>query len=79
MLGEADWEDNRVVPQLEYEAGFCLQPCGKWRFSAGYMVSQWLNTVSTPEFINAVQANNYVDVRDQVTFAGLVARVGCCW
>jgi hypothetical protein len=79
LLGEADWEDNRVVPQLEYEAGFCLNPCGKWTFSTGYMVSQWLNTVSTPGFIDAVQANNYTDVRDQVTFAGLVARVGCCW
>ena len=77
-LGEADWQDNRLVGQFDYEAGLCLK-CGRWQFSSGYMVSQWMNTVTTPAFIDAVQANNYTDVRDRLTFAGLVARVGCCW
>jgi hypothetical protein len=80
LLADAVWTDHRIVPQLEYEAGFrwCKPNC-HWNCSAGYMVSQWLNTVTTPEFIDAVQHDRYVNVGDSITFAGLVARVGCCW
>ncbi len=78
VLADADWSDNRVVPQLEYEAGFALTK-NRWRLSAGYMMSQWLNSVTTPEFIHGVQDDSYVNISDRITFAGLVARVGCCW
>jgi hypothetical protein len=80
LLAEADWSDSRIVPQLEYEAGVNWQSRnGRWHASAGYMMSQWQNTVTTQEFIDAVQADRYVNVGDTISFAGLVARVGCCW
>jgi Legionella pneumophila major outer membrane protein precursor len=80
LLADAEWTDSRIVPQLEYEAGLNWQSCnGRWHMSAGYMMSQWQNTVTTQEFIDAVQRDRYVNVGDTISFAGLVARVGCCW
>jgi hypothetical protein len=43
------------------------------------MMSQWRNAVTTQEFIDAVQRDRYVNVDDTISFAGLVARAGCCW
>ena len=41
------------------------------------MFSYWTNTVTTSEFIDAVQADNYTDVGDTLGFNGLVGRVEC--
>jgi hypothetical protein len=56
---------------------------GHVRASAGYMVSGWFNVVKTPEFITAVQANQYhgpdkID-GNALVFDGLVTRLEYCW
>jgi major outer membrane protein len=80
LLAQANWKDDRIVPHVEYELGLgWTSPSDKWRFATGYMYSHWLNTVSTSEFIDAVQADNYVDVEDTLTFDGFVTRMECRW
>jgi Legionella pneumophila major outer membrane protein precursor len=80
LLARARWKDDRVVPQLEYELGLgWTSPSGCWRFTTGYMLSHWANVVTTPEFVDAVQANNYVDVDGNLTFDGGVSRIEFRW
>jgi hypothetical protein len=80
LLARARWKDDRTVPQLEYEAGLgWTSPSGHWKFAAGYLFSFWGNAITTPEFIDAVQADNYVDVGDSITFDGAVTRVELQW
>ena len=73
------WEDARLVPIGEAEVGF------RWanrrdslRLSVGYYVGMWGNMVTTPEWIEAVQGLNFVDISrdssDSIRFDGLVAR-----
>lgn len=74
------WEDDRVVPILEYELGAGWQnQCGTLRFSAGYYMAAWFNTVSTGTWVQAVQNTNFVNVDDTMTFDGLTARVEVRW
>jgi hypothetical protein len=76
----ANWEDDRIVPMLDYELGLAwTNPQGNLRLSAGYMMSHWFNIVSTPVFVDAVQADNYVDVDDTISFDGLVGRAEVHW
>ncbi|MEX0643141.1 MAG: Lpg1974 family pore-forming outer membrane protein [Pirellulales bacterium] len=80
LLARSKWKDDRVVPQLEYELGLgWTSPSGHWRFTTGYMLSYWGNVVTTPEFIDAVQADNYTDVDGNLTFDGAVSRVELRW
>lgn len=80
LLAQADWQDNRIVSHFQYEVGLGWTSCnGHWRTSAGYMFSYWGNVVTTPELIDAVQADNYVDVGDTISFDGLVTRVELRW
>ena len=79
-LAHADWKDDRIVTHLEYEVGLGWTcPSGHWRFSSGYMFSHWMNIVTTPELIDAVQADNYTDVDGTLSFDGFITRVECCW
>jgi hypothetical protein len=60
---------------LDLELGVGWQsPCGHYRFTAGYVVSTWLNTVSTDEWIDSVRNNNFVGLDDRMSFDGLTAR-----
>jgi hypothetical protein len=80
LLAEAIWKDDRIVPQLEYEIGFgWTSPSDHWRVALGYMYSHWMNTVTAAEYIDAVQADNYVDVEDTLSFDGLVTRAEFRW
>ncbi|MEM8947278.1 MAG: Lpg1974 family pore-forming outer membrane protein [Planctomycetota bacterium] len=68
----ADWEENRIVTTLDLEAGLhWTSKKRRVRASAGYMVSFWFNTMTTSEFINSVQANNFVNADDTLMFEGL--------
>jgi hypothetical protein len=79
-LAVANWKDDRVIGHFEYEAGVsCTSKCGHWRTAAGYMFSYWTNVVTTNEFVDAVQADNYSDVSGTLNFNGLVGRVECLW
>jgi hypothetical protein len=73
------WEDTRVVPMAELEVGLSwMSRRGRLRLSTGYYFGAWLNTVTTQEWINAVQAVNFTNVGqdafDTIQFDGLVAR-----
>jgi hypothetical protein len=80
LLAQANWKDDRVVSHLEYEVGFGWTSASHhWRFSTGYMFSHWMNAVTMPTFIDAVQADNYTDVEDTISFDGAVTRVEVLW
>ena len=71
---DTSWQAGRVVPVLDLELGAgWTSPGGCLRLSAGYLVSAWFNTVTTEDFIRAVQANDFVDLGDNLTFDGLRA------
>jgi hypothetical protein len=76
LLAESLWKDDRIMPMLDWELGVAwTSPQGHLRLAAGYLVSHWFNVVSTPTFVDAVQADNYVDVDDTLSFDGLVGRI----
>lgn len=72
------WEDDRFVPILEGELGIALEH-GHFRLAAGYQMSAWFNTVTTPVFVDAVKAGNYDDIHGTITFDGLVTRLEVVW
>jgi len=75
-LAQAAWEDNRVVGLVEYEIGIsATTPKNCCRVSIGYMVQHWTNMITHPEFIDAVQADNYTNLGDTLTFDGFSARL----
>jgi hypothetical protein len=79
-LAQASWSDDRIVPMLDYELGLAWTGLdGHLRLAVGYMASHWFNAVTTPMFVDAVQANNYVDVGDTISFDGLVGHVEFRW
>jgi hypothetical protein len=78
LLARSKWEDNRVIGQLDTELGVGWTN-GRWRFSTGYMFSEWTNVVDTSAFVSAVQSNSYGNVRDNITFDGLVTRLEYSW
>ncbi|MCO6044791.1 Lpg1974 family pore-forming outer membrane protein [Aeoliella sp. ICT_H6.2] len=70
------WEDDRVAPMLEYEVGLAWTSCsGCWRAKIGYTAIHWFNVATTPDFVDAVQADNYVDIGDTLSFSGLTSSV----
>ncbi len=70
-----EWEAGRIVPILDLEAGVGWTSVGgKLNLSAGYMVSAWFNTVTTSEYISAVQTNDFRSLSDVTSFDGLQAR-----
>lgn len=79
-LAEVFWSDDRVVPMLDYELGFAWTgPDGHLRLAVGYMATYWFNAVTTPVYVDAVQADNYVDVADTIAFDGLVGHAEWRW
>ncbi|MHC4399104.1 MAG: Lpg1974 family pore-forming outer membrane protein [Planctomycetota bacterium] len=79
LLGQrvvfTDWKAGRLVSMLDLELGVgWISPKGCFRLSGGYMVSGWFNTVTTGDFVNAVQTNEFGGLGDTLTFDGLVAR-----
>jgi hypothetical protein len=78
------FEVGRLVTMLDLEAGLGWQNfTGNLRFSMGYMISAWYNTVRVNEFINSVQTNNFADPSDNfngmISFDGLTAKVELLW
>ena len=71
----SEWEAGRIVPILDLEAGVGWSSAGgKLSLSAGYMVSAWFNTVTTQDFINSIQTNDYLGLSDVTSFDGLQGR-----
>jgi hypothetical protein len=72
-------EDSRMVPITEVELGLGWgNTSDTFRFSAGYYVGTWFNTVTTGGFIESVQDSTLYSiggVGDTLVFDGLVFRV----
>lgn len=80
VQAQTSWTDDRISPILEYELGLGWKsPGGLFRLSAGYYMAAWMNAVTTPGWIDAVQADNFTDVEDSITFDGLTARIEAGW
>jgi hypothetical protein len=80
LLAHAVWSDDHIVPVIEYELGIAYTfPSQRVRLSLGYLTTWWTNIVSTPEFIDAVQADNYVDLSDSLAFEGVTGRAELRW
>ncbi|HUY36927.1 MAG TPA: Lpg1974 family pore-forming outer membrane protein [Pirellulales bacterium] len=76
----SQWTDFRTVPILEYELGTGWRSAnGRVQITAGYYFGVWFNTVSTSNYIQAVQTNNYVNANSAVTFDGLTTRFTYLW
>jgi hypothetical protein len=70
------FEDFRVTPVLEAELGFGLvSKSGKIKLTAGYLFTNWFNTVSTRDYIRNVRSGNLEDMADVLTFSGLTSRI----
>lgn len=75
-----NWKDFRPVPILEFELGAGWQTAdGRFQVRGGYYFASWFNTVSTSNYIQAVQTNNYVNLGNAITFDGLVLRGQYSW
>ena len=80
LLALSNWQDDRIVPMLDYEFGIAwTAPSNHLRLSVGYMAEHWFNIVSTPTLVDAVQADNYVNVHDTLSFDGLVGHAELRW
>ena len=75
VSGSLQEKGSRIVTILDLEMGIGWTSCsGCFRLTGGYVVSSWLNTVKTADFIRAVQQNNFGGLNGTTTFDGLVAR-----
>lgn len=80
LLGNAVWTDDRFVTQVELELGVAVTALDdQLRLSAGFLSQHWDDVVTTDEFIEAVQTNNYVDLNGELSFNGLVGRIEYAW
>ena len=77
-LATSSWTEDRFVTQLDIECG-AAWTTSCWRVSVGYYALFWSNSVSTPEFIHAVQNDHYLNVEDTFAFSGLVLRGEYRW
>ena len=48
---------------------------GHWRTSSGYYTAFWYNTVTTGQFVQAVQNADFVNLGETLTFNGFVTRL----
>ncbi len=69
------WNDERVVPVLEYEVGINFTTFGGWRSSTGWYSAFWFNSASTGQFVQAVQSSNFANLGETAAFSGLVTRL----
>ena len=69
----AGFQDDRIVPQLELELGLGWRnKCGNLHLKAGYYITSFYNSVTTPGFIDSVQSGGTSsNVSDTMTFDGL--------
>jgi hypothetical protein len=73
------WNEDRVVSMLDAEIGIGWTNCnGRVRFTTGYMVSAWMNTINSDDFIRSIQRNsssNSPNLASVMTFDGVTTRL----
>ena len=75
VVVDTRWQAGRIVTMIDLELGVgWASPCDRYRFTTGYVVNSWFNTVKTSDWINAVQTNDFDGLGDKLTFDGLVVR-----
>jgi hypothetical protein len=78
LLREAatQWKDDRIVPILEAELGIgWISRTGNIRLTSGYYMATWFNAVTTGQWINGVQNNNFTNIGGSIAFDGLASRL----
>lgn len=71
-----DLIDYRLITILEAELGVGWQSrCGNWRWTAGWLVSAWTNTLTTTQYISGVQATEFDQLGETLAFSGLSSRL----
>lgn len=67
--------EDRIVPQWEMELGTGWESRnGAFRITAGYLMSAWTNVLTTPSFIDGIQAEELDNINETLTFDGLGIR-----
>jgi hypothetical protein len=75
VVANSSRKDNGLVPILDLEFGLGWTGRNdRWELRAGYLFSAWYNVVSNEAYIRSVQNSQTGDIRDTLTFDGLVAR-----
>ena len=69
------WEAGRVITIWDLEIGVArISECKNYRVNVGYTFSAWTNMVQTDEWIQGVQANDFIGIESTSTIDGLVVR-----
>ena len=76
VIVDTYWQAGRLVSILDLEVGVGWQSQGgRLRWTVGYTISAWFNTVSTDSDIQAVRTTNFVNPEANITFDGLTTRL----
>ncbi|MGH7202166.1 MAG: Lpg1974 family pore-forming outer membrane protein, partial [Planctomycetaceae bacterium] len=68
--------DDRIVSLLEFELGVAWSNASGWlTISGGYYVAGWFNSITTRDYVNAVQTNNFNIDDSHLTFDGFTGAV----
>lgn len=75
-VSSADFNTARLVTILDLEVGAGWQASQNCRFSAGYLVSGWFNSVTNADWIDGVRDNNnhFADMSQAITLDGFHIR-----
>jgi hypothetical protein len=79
-VGNADFDDDRIVTILELELGVGWQSKnGCVRVQAGYLINGWFNTLNVGDFTHAVGTSNFTtnccNLSNDLSFDGFVGRI----
>lgn len=76
FVSASSYEAARLVTILDLEVGVGWQARQNLRFSAGYLVSSWFNSITTEDWIDGVRDNNnhFADMSQAITFDGFNIR-----
>jgi hypothetical protein len=79
LVGQTSITANRLVPILELEMGAGWKSsCGRLRFSGGYYIGSWSNTMTMTSLSSGIANTNFTtngnNFRDNLIFNGLVTR-----
>lgn len=76
FVSAADYEAARLVTILDLEVGVGWQARQNLRFSTGYLVSSWFNSITTEDWIDGVRDTDdrFADMSQAITFDGFNIR-----
>ncbi|HBJ38367.1 MAG TPA: hypothetical protein DDZ51_27165 [Planctomycetaceae bacterium] len=70
----SDFEEFRIMPVIEAEVGLAWQSSkNRVRAQIGFMASGWLNAISSAEYLDGLNRNNFNGLSETLTFSGLTS------